>query len=283
MQIHSFVAKTEDSLNFEAVHFTSPTLLVGLSGAGKSQLLSYLFETFQIMCGKESPSLPSGTYTLDFEFEGDEYQFLTTVHAGEVRLKKLLSDSENPVISLLNVTELKQYLIQIKNIVAFRQAAGDFCQHINDEQKREEIRQLYHFIFDEMDDIEFSSMRFRESEGEWIDVNEMSDGMIKTFSYLAELIMAPEGSVFLIDEFENGLGLNCLNVLLEEMLEREDIQLIMSSHHPYIINNIPSQCWQVITREKNNIFATSAEQLGIGLTRYDAFFELMNRFYQGGE
>ena len=101
--------------------------------------------------------------------------------------------------------------------------------------------------------------------------------MLKTFYYLTEVILSESGSLLLIDEFENGLGLNCMGPLLEQIVAREDLQLILSSHHPYIINNIPSESWQIITREQSTIHAQSAEEFGIGKTRYDAFFELMNR------
>ena len=78
----------------------------------------------------------------------------------------------------------------------------------------------------------------------------------------------------MIDEFENGLGLNCMGPLLEQIVTREDLQLILSSHHPYIINNIPNEAWQIITSEQSTIHVQSAEEFGIGKTKYDAFFEL---------
>lgn len=38
-------------------------------------------------------------------------------------------------------------------------------------------------------------------------------------------------------EFENGLGVNCIDVLAEILLsERKDLQFIITSHHPKIIN-----------------------------------------------
>ena len=46
-------------------------------------------------------------------------------------------------------------------------------------------------------------------------------------------------SLVLIDEFENGLGVNCIDVLAELLLgERRDLQFVITSHHPKIINQI---------------------------------------------
>ena len=110
----------------------------------------------------------------------------------------------------------------------------------------------------------------------------ISDGMFKTLVYLSEVTLCSPGTVLLIDEFENGLGLNCLGIVLEEMMEKNNVQLILTSHHPYIINNIPPQHWTVVMREELMIHSKSAVELGIGETKYDAFFELMNRLeYEG--
>ena len=46
----------------------------------------------------------------------------------------------------------------------------------------------------------------------------------------------PDGSVILIDEFENSLGVNCLDEITEDVVkESRRLQFILTSHHPYII------------------------------------------------
>ena len=46
-----------------------------------------------------------------------------------------------------------------------------------------------------------------------------------------------KNSLVLIDGFENGLGGNCIDVLAEISLdERKNLQFIITSHQPKIIN-----------------------------------------------
>lgn len=152
----------------------------------------------------------------------------------------------------------------------------------------QEIKQVYKLIFDQIIDVKFEEagnfyqLYLQEKSGEWVSQQYISDGMLKTLVYLSEVTLCVPGTVLLIDEFENGLGLNCLGIVLEEMMEKNNIQLILTSHHPYIINSIPPQHWIVVMREDLTIHSKSAAELGIGQTKYDAFFELMNRLeYEG--
>ena len=90
----------------------------------------------------------------------------------------------------------------------------------------------------------------------WISQNRISSGMFRTLIHLIEILLAPEESVIVIDEFENSLGINCMPELTEFILERSpELQFILTSHHPYIINSIPWTNWQVISRVGNNITA----------------------------
>jgi energy-coupling factor transporter ATP-binding protein EcfA2 len=81
----------------------------------------------------------------------------------------------------------------------------------------------------------------------------ISSGMAKTFLHLAEITLAPSGSVVIVDEFENSLGGNCLPQLTDYFLRRSDLQFILTSHHPYIINNIPMKYWQLVTRKGSEV------------------------------
>jgi AAA15 family ATPase/GTPase len=62
--------------------------------------------------------------------------------------------------------------------------------------------------------------------------------MFKTLMYIAEIYLSPEGAVVLIDEFENSLGSNCIDAVTDILTERQDLQFIITSHHPYIIKLI---------------------------------------------
>ncbi len=44
---------------------------------------------------------------------------------------------------------------------------------------------------------------------DWIE--NISSGMMKTLMYISDLYLAPENCIILIDEFENSLGINCLD------------------------------------------------------------------------
>ncbi|NCS20052.1 MAG: ATP-binding protein [Microcystis aeruginosa G11-06] len=85
------------------------------------------------------------------------------------------------------------------------------------------------------------------------------------------------GSVILIDEFENSLGVNCLDTLTEDLLVNyRDLQFIITSHHPYIINNISPAYWKIVTRKGGVIQVHNAADFHISKTRQKAFIDLIN-------
>lgn len=109
--------------------------------------------------------------------------------------------------------------------------------------------------------------------------HEISNGMLKTIYYIVELITMPKDSLVLIDEFENGLGVNCIDVLAELLFnERTDLQFVITSHHPTIINQISSKKWRIIDREINVVKNVSAEEYGLTHSQHDAYFNLINRW-----
>ena len=108
---------------------------------------------------------------------------------------------------------------------------------------------------------------------------DISNGMLKTIYYMVELFTMSEDSLVLIDEFENGLGVNCIDVLSELMLsERNDLQFIITSHHPKIINAIYEGKWRIIDRDRCIVKNSGSQAYGIGNSQHDAYFNLMNRW-----
>lgn len=107
--------------------------------------------------------------------------------------------------------------------------------------------------------------------------NVISSGMMRTLLQIITLVLANDGDVIMIDEFENGLGVNCINELADLIMEPEaDIQVIMTSHHPYIINTIPVKNWKILTRNGCDVQVHTAEQLRIGEhSKHEAFMQLM--------
>lgn len=111
----------------------------------------------------------------------------------------------------------------------------------------------------------------------WILQDAISSGMMRTLLQIITLVLANDGDVITIDEFENGLGVNCINELADLIMEPEaDIQVVMTSHHPYIINTIPVKDWKILTRNKCDVQAHTAEELHIGEhSKHEAFMQLM--------
>jgi Fe-S cluster assembly ATPase SufC len=95
---------------------------------------------------------------------------------------------------------------------------------------------------------------------------------------LCDLYLCPDGAVFLIDEFENSLGINCIGDIMQDILAQDrQLQFIVTSHHPYIINNIPPDYWKLITRNGGVVKTHSPADLGCDFTksRHDTFMQLL--------
>lgn len=145
-------------------------------------------------------------------------------------------------------------------------------------------------LFMEIEDIDVVEDKDREMYlvairvyGKKLLQNDISNGMLKTIYYIVELYTMPENSLVLIDEFENGLGVNCIDLLSEILLyERKDIQYIITSHHPKIINGIDQTRWKIVDRDGMVVKNSSSEAYGIGNSQHEAYFNLINRWeYEG--
>lgn len=112
---------------------------------------------------------------------------------------------------------------------------------------------------------------------DWIPDYYMSSGMRRTLLHLAELHLAADGSVILIDEFENSLGVNCIGQLTSALLENDrDLQFVITSHHPFIINNIAFRYWKLVTRKGGRVTTREADDFGLGQSKHEAFMQLIN-------
>jgi len=114
---------------------------------------------------------------------------------------------------------------------------------------------------------------------QWISQSRISSGMIRSLYLLFELFLTPCGSVILIDEFENGLGINCMPQIADLILDCEDrVQFILTSHHPYIINNIPWETWQLVGWKTKKICVKPATKIPKLKTSssLDKFTQLIN-------
>lgn len=153
------------------------------------------------------------------------------------------------------------------------------------------IRNSFLDVFPQVEGLKVNKVRFgKESSLEaieilikeqgvdqWISNDRISSGMLRTLVHIAELILCPDGTVILIDEFENSLGVNCINVLTDDLIhESSRIQFIATSHHPYIINKIPYDCWKIVTRHGGTIQTHDAKDFELGSSHHDKFMTLIN-------
>lgn len=134
----------------------------------------------------------------------------------------------------------------------------------------DEIKESYIDIFPSVKDVRVTINRessnqhrllfeIEDDSDNWISQQHISSGMYRTLTYLIEILAAPEESVVVIDEFENSLGINCMPELTDFILDKSPkLQFILTSHHPYIINNIPWKTWQVVSRVDNKIRSRKA-------------------------
>lgn len=111
----------------------------------------------------------------------------------------------------------------------------------------------------------------------WIHQHSLSTGMLKSFMQIAYLNLCSDGTVFLIDEFENGFGVNCINDITEVLINSNGaVQFIITSHHPYIINNVPLDNWKIISRKASEISAYDPEYFNLKESNHEAFTKLIN-------
>ncbi|WP_446010697.1 AAA family ATPase [Candidatus Electrothrix sp.] len=110
---------------------------------------------------------------------------------------------------------------------------------------------------------------------DWI--SNISSGMLKTLVHIAQLHLCADSSLILIDEFENSLGINCIDELTSSILSSErGLQFIITSHHPYIINNINHTNWKIVTRKGSVVTARDAAEFHFDKSKHQAFTQLIN-------
>lgn len=119
-----------------------------------------------------------------------------------------------------------------------------------------------------------------EGVDDWIFYADLSSGMQRYLAFLVHLSFAPKGTVVLVDELESSLGVNCLPAATRFLMSRApDLQLIITSHHPYIIEQIPPLHWKIVTRRGSLVRVLPASEipaLADARTHLDRFTRLIN-------
>ena len=114
----------------------------------------------------------------------------------------------------------------------------------------------------------------------------MSSGMQKVLLIITDIVTLPGGAIYLIDEYENSLGINAINFLpsfLDE--QRGDNQVVITSHHPYLINAMSIESWYVFNRIGTNVRVKRGTELAekYGRSKQNLFTQLLNDpFYTEG-
>lgn len=200
-----------------------------------------------------------------------------------------MADNSIHVSPVVDVNKKNKLNINIiKSLRVFSPLERLFLLKENNLKEFNVICQKFQDIFPAVEKIDFNLMSFNNTlipilkikekdVSSWILQDAISSGMMRTLLQIITLVLANDGDVIMIDEFENGLGVNCINELADLIMEPEvDIQVVMTSHHPYIINTIPVKDWKILTRNKCDVQAHTAEELHIGEhSKHEAFMQLM--------
>ncbi len=213
----------------------------------------------------------------------------------------ILSPSLNAQLRLINI----DHNASAKALETFKETSIHFATILKAyylkryfPQIFDEIKEAYIEIFPSVKDIRVTVnkqsdknynllLEIQEHGSEnWIPQYRISSGMYVTLTYLIEITSAPEGSVFVVDEFENSLGINCMPQLTDFILDKSpNLQFILTSHHPYIINNIPWETWQLVSRTNGTIRSKKAIDIPEldTASSLDKFTQLINLLEYDGE
>lgn len=193
-----------------------------------------------------------------------------------------------------------------EDFVSLRNSNSPFVQklYICQEQfpdEFQEIKDSYMDIFPFVEDVEIDRASMGHSDeqyeyyqyfvkirergiDDWIVQSDMSSGMFKSLHQIGCIYLAADGSVFLIDEFENGFGVNCIDDVTKALIScGRNIQFIITSHHPYIINNIPVSKWKIVSRKGRVVSAHDPAEFSLMKSNHESFTKLINlSIYQDG-
>jgi predicted ATPase len=348
---------TEQEWKFDEINFFDLTLLVGVSGVGKTQILNSIYTLKKIAEGSSENGvkwkvyfqiLNGKKYIWNGEFENIKsndiekqkpkilFEELST-DDGKIIIKRdsnsfLFNDKEMPKLtsneSALNILKEENLIEDIHNafkliilrdhtqtegkkiIISNYKEKFNTFEKIKDSELDtlqkfaliydiskpafDEIKNKFIEVFPQIEDVKIEPVQDDSSKvviqikeigvDKWIPHNRMSSGMLRTLLHIAEMFLWNNGTVVLIDELENSLGLNCIDVLTENiMYDNGNVQYIATSHHPYIINKIDYDCWKIVTRKGSLIETHDAKEFNLGKSHHDRFMNLINHplFKQG--
>jgi energy-coupling factor transporter ATP-binding protein EcfA2 len=117
------------------------------------------------------------------------------------------------------------------------------------------------------------------SVNKWIRLDELSSGMQKALLIITDLFALPQDIIYLIDEYENSLGVGAINILPDILFSGEvKYQVFITSHHPYIITRFPVENWYIAHRKGANVRFTYGKELvsRYSFSKQDQYLQLLN-------
>ncbi len=119
-----------------------------------------------------------------------------------------------------------------------------------------------------------------------IGLNELWSGMQKVLLLLTDIMTLSGEDIYLLDEYENSLGINAINFFPDFLIQHGgNNQFIITTHHPYLINNMPIKDWYVFHRSGSDVAIMHGKELEsrYGTSKQKAFVQLINDpFYSQG-
>jgi len=112
-----------------------------------------------------------------------------------------------------------------------------------------------------------------------VQLNEIASGMQKVLLIITDVVTAPPDVLYMIDEYENSLGVNAIDFLPPFLAEVGGTrQFIITTHHPLLINAIPVADWFVFHRKGLNIKVTHGHEIEsrYGRSKQQRFTQLIN-------
>jgi AAA15 family ATPase/GTPase len=119
-----------------------------------------------------------------------------------------------------------------------------------------------------------------------IPLQELSSGMQKVLLIITDILSLTQNCIYIIDEYENSLGINAINFLPEFLLNYGgDNQFIITTHHPYLINNMPMKNWLVFNRNGSSVNIKNGSEFEekFGKSKQKAFVQLISDPFYSGE
>lgn len=127
---------------------------------------------------------------------------------------------------------------------------------------------------------------FQLKDGNKIPASQVSDGAMLVLGYLAIFMDVDPQPLILIEEPENGIHpgelKDLLDLIKDMTFNQKRVQVVMTTHSPYLLEYVPKECVRVITRsdaegtkaQRFDEIPSVKKMLSVGYSNGDAFFEL---------